>query len=123
VGCFVGLSGTAVTQAQLNSLEESTTRNESLCAIKTKISRVSRPHQNTIIGPLIVVLILGAIAYWMLEIRKRSSYAVCLLGFNHTEQAIQTFSVNGEWGGRMNHKESGDSYTEGGGCLRCNNKW
>ncbi len=70
--------------------------------------------------PLVVLLILAAIAYWALEIRKPSSYAVCLQGFNHTERGISEFRVNGQWGGNISPKEPGDQYG-GGGSFSCGN--
>jgi len=68
--------------------------------------------------PLVAVLILGAIAYWALEIRKPSSYDVCLQGFNHTARGISRYSVNGEWGGNISRKEP-DGLWGGGGGFSC----
>ena len=67
------------------------------------------------ITPVVVLLILAAIAYWALEVRKPSSYGVCLQAFNHTEQWIHNYSVNGEWGGNISPKESGERFGGGGG--------
>lgn len=66
--------------------------------------------------PLAVLLVLGALAYWMLEIRKPSSYAVCLQGFNHTTRWISEYRVNGQWGANIAPKEDGYPYGGGGGC-------
>ena len=70
------------------------------------------------ITPVVVLLILAAIAYWALEVRKPSSYGVCLQAFNHTERGISNYSVNGEWGGNSPPKEPGDEYG-GGGKFSC----
>ena len=68
--------------------------------------------------PLVVVVILAAIVYWTLEVRKPSSYAVCLQGFNHTTRWISEYRVNGQWGGNISPKEADESYGGGGG-LSC----
>jgi hypothetical protein len=65
--------------------------------------------------PVIVLLLLAGIVYWALEIRKPSSYAVCLQGFNHTERWISEYRVNGQWGGNIPPKEPGARYGGGGG--------
>jgi hypothetical protein len=65
--------------------------------------------------PLVVLLIVAAFAYWSLEIRKPSSYGVCLQGFNHTTRGISEYRVNGDWGGNIPPKDVGDEYGGGGG--------
>jgi len=68
--------------------------------------------------PLAVLLIVATVAYWALEIRKPSSYGVCLNGFNHTTRGISEYRVNGDWGGNISPKEPGDEYG-GGGKFSC----
>ena len=65
--------------------------------------------------PLVVVVILAAIVYWTLGVRKPTSYAVCLQGFNHTTRYISDYRVNGQWGGNISEKEGDDEYGGGGG--------
>ena len=67
--------------------------------------------------PLAVLLVLGALAYWMLEVRKPSSYGVCLQGFNHTTQWIHEYRVDGQWGANISPKEAGEPY--GGSGFSC----
>jgi hypothetical protein len=68
--------------------------------------------------PIIVVLILGALYYWAVEIHKPSSYSVCLQGFNYTDRIIDEYRVNGLWGGNVSAKEADEHYG-GGGKLAC----
>ena len=73
------------------------------------------------ITPVVVLLILASIAYWAREVRKPSSYGVCLMGYNYTKQWIHGYSVNGQWGANIPPKEPENPYGGGGGvCLWCN---
>ena len=67
--------------------------------------------------PLVVLLILAALAYWTLEIRKPSSYPVCLMGYNYTTRGISEYRVNGQWGANIPPKEPENPYGGGGGCT------
>jgi hypothetical protein len=67
--------------------------------------------------PLVVLLIVAAIAYWALEIRKPSSYAVCLMGFNYTTRGISEYRLNGQMGRNIAPKESEEPFGGGAGCV------
>jgi hypothetical protein len=74
------------------------------------------------VTPFVALLVLGLIGYgaqyWYNNVRKPSSYSVCLQGYNYTDRAISDFYVNGAGGGNISSRNEGWPYGGGGG-LSC----